>query len=632
MPTSPMSEVIQCLRSAALRREGAELTDGQLLECFVRRREATALEALVRRHGPMVWGVCQRTLRNQHDAEDAFQATFLVLIRKAASIYPRAKVGNWLYGVAHQTALKARATRGKRQLREKSGTEMPEPTVTEQDLWTDLQPLLDREVSRLPEKYRTVIVLCELEGKSGKEASRQLGCPEGTVASRLARARTMLAKRLTTQGLALTGAALGGLLSQKAASAAVPTSVMTSTIKAVTLVAASGAASGLISAKVVALTEGVLKTMLLMKLKTAGAALFVVLCIVALGGWGAIRQTEAAQKEDEKPVNRKAAPTQVASQPKEAKAADLPDKAEPQEPKLRATLKGHKGPVNCVTFSPDGKTLASGGAKTIKLWDVATGKEQATFEGHTAGVPSVAYSPDGKMLASGSADQTIKLWDVKTGKELATLKGHTAPVYPVVFTADGKTLASGSEDNTIKLWDVATGKERTTIKDHTSAVYSLVYSPDGKTLASGSQDKTIKLWDVATGKEQATLKGHTECVYDVAYSPDGKTLASGSWDKTIKLWDVATGKERATLKGHTSMVYAVAYSPDGKTLASGSGFDGPNEIRLWDVATAKELATLKQPTDVVCFLAYSPDGKTLASSSWDDTIMLWEIPVAKREK
>src|SRR5262245_28203325 len=196
MATSPMSEVIRHLRRAVLLREGAGLTDGQLLEDFLSRRDEAALAALVRRHGPMVWGVCRRVLPNYHDAEDAFQATFLVLVRKAASIVPRERVANWLYGVAPQTALKARATAARRKGRERQLTGMPEPAVAEPDHWRDLQPLLDEALSRLPDKYRAVIVLCDLEGKSRTETARQLGCPEGTVAGRLARARAMLAKRL----------------------------------------------------------------------------------------------------------------------------------------------------------------------------------------------------------------------------------------------------------------------------------------------------------------------------------------------------------------------------------------------------------------------------------------------------
>ena len=159
--------LIDRLRRAVLVGAEANLTDGQLLECFVGRRDEAAVAVLVRRHGPMVWGVCRRVLHNHQDAEDAFQATFLVLVRKAASVRPREAVGNWLYGVAHTTALKARATAAKRHAREKQVSEMPEPeAVTEPDPWHGVEPLLDQELSHLPDKYRTVIVLCDLEGKT----------------------------------------------------------------------------------------------------------------------------------------------------------------------------------------------------------------------------------------------------------------------------------------------------------------------------------------------------------------------------------------------------------------------------------------------------------------------------------
>src|SRR5262245_62066008 len=216
MATSSMSQLFQHLCSAARLRTETERTDGQLLDSFAAHSETAALEALVRRHAPMVWGVCRRVLRNHHDAEDAFQATFLVLVRKAASIYPRAKVGNWLYGVAHQTALKARASRSKRAVRERKVADMPEPALPEPTLDNDLQPLLDQELSRLPKKYRTVIVLCDLEGMTKRAAARQLGLPEGTVASRVARARTMLAKRLAAKGVGLSGSVLATALSAEA--------------------------------------------------------------------------------------------------------------------------------------------------------------------------------------------------------------------------------------------------------------------------------------------------------------------------------------------------------------------------------------------------------------------------------
>jgi RNA polymerase sigma factor (sigma-70 family) len=297
MATDQTSEALQHLRRAVLLREGAGLTDGQLLEDYFSHHDEAALAALVLRHGPMVWGVCRRILGNYHDAEDAFQATFLVLVRKAASIAYPALLANWLYGVAHQTALKAKATAARRKERERQVTEMPEPAVAEQGLGHDLQPVLDQELSRLPDKYRAVVVLCDLAGKTRREAARQLGVPEGTVAGQLARARKMLAKRLARRGLGLSGAAVAMVLLQNVASAVVPISVVSNTIQAATVfVAGQGAAGGVISAPVAALTQGVLKTMLWSKLKVATAVLVGVLACVG-GGAVAFLPTAAGQQK-----------------------------------------------------------------------------------------------------------------------------------------------------------------------------------------------------------------------------------------------------------------------------------------------------------------------------------------------
>jgi RNA polymerase sigma factor (sigma-70 family) len=292
-----MSGVIQHL--CRVLGDGAGLTDEALLGDYISRRDEVAFAALVRRHGPMVWGVCRRVLPNYHDAEDAFQATFLVLVRKAASISSRELLANWLYGVAHQTALKARATAAKRTGRERHVSEMPEPAVTQQDQWLDLQPLLDEELSRLPDKYRGVIVLCDLEGKTRKEVAGQLGCAEGTVASRLARARIMLAKRLTQRGVTLSGLGLAAVLAQQA-SAGVPNSMAASTIKAANLLAAGkAAATGAISVNVAALTEGMVKAMLFNKLK-AVVAVVLVLCFLATGASTLFTNRTAAGQDEKK--------------------------------------------------------------------------------------------------------------------------------------------------------------------------------------------------------------------------------------------------------------------------------------------------------------------------------------------
>ena len=248
----------------------------------------------------MVWGVCRRLIRNHQDSEDAFQATFLVLVRKAASIVPRQMVGNWLYGVAYQTAVKARALANRRQAREKQVMEMPESQDMPTDSWPDLQPILDEELTRLPARYRAVIVLCDLEGKTRREAARQLGFPSGTVAGHLARARTLLAKRLTRRGLALSSGSLVAALMQYAASAAVPAAVISSTIQAASVFAAGPVAVGAIPAPVVTLTEGVLKSMLLTKLKVV-LAVVLAASLVGVGVTGLAFQATAGQEKKKSP-------------------------------------------------------------------------------------------------------------------------------------------------------------------------------------------------------------------------------------------------------------------------------------------------------------------------------------------
>jgi RNA polymerase sigma factor (sigma-70 family) len=276
---------------AACGQDGDGMTDGELLTRFLGRRDKVALTALVRRHAPLVWGVCCRILQNRHDAEDAFQATFLVLVRKAASVAPREMVANWLYGVAHRSAVRLRATMAKQNRREKQVEKVPEPGTVEAR-GNDLIPLLDQELNGLPEQFRALIVLCDLEGKTRKDVAKQLGIPEGTVASRLARARVKLSKALARHGLAITVGTLGAVLAQSAAPAAVPASVLTQTIRATSLLATGHQlGSGLISSTIVAHTEGVLKAMFVTKLKsllalglTIGAALVAVAGVGVSGG------------------------------------------------------------------------------------------------------------------------------------------------------------------------------------------------------------------------------------------------------------------------------------------------------------------------------------------------------------
>jgi RNA polymerase sigma factor (sigma-70 family) len=275
MATHPLATLLEYVRQAARPREAD--TDAGLLEAFVRRRDGPALEALVRRHAAMVWGVCRRTLPNHHDAEDAFQATFLVLVRRAASIRSPELLANWLYGVAYTTARKARQVGVKRSNQEGQVPVMPEPPAVESAdplLGAELWPLLDEEISRLPDKFRTAIVLCDLEGRNRAEAARQLGVPEGTVASRVARGRAILARQLARRGITVSGTALAAALCHQAASGSVPAAL---------LAAGEAMAAGAVSSRVADLATEVVAAMVLGKYKAVGVMLLIATLVLSGG-------------------------------------------------------------------------------------------------------------------------------------------------------------------------------------------------------------------------------------------------------------------------------------------------------------------------------------------------------------
>jgi RNA polymerase sigma factor (sigma-70 family) len=265
----------------------AGLAEAQLLERFVRDRDEAAFEALVARYGPMVLGICRRALDDPDDVEDAFQATFLVLVKKANSIRDGDLLGNWLYGVAMRVAARARARGARRRAHEAPGAEEAAVAASGDGERRELRSVLDEEVGRLPEKYRAPIVLCYFQGQTHEEAARRLRWPVGTVRSRMARARDLLRERLTRRGLALPAGLLGSALAAEAASAAVPPALLTSTVKAAMRVAAGEAVTaGAVSAGAVALAEGVARTMSLNKLTVIGTAALAL--GVASGGAGVV--------------------------------------------------------------------------------------------------------------------------------------------------------------------------------------------------------------------------------------------------------------------------------------------------------------------------------------------------------
>lgn len=296
MPDRLQAFVQGIFQTQTVRAKASE-SDGHLLTAYVTGRDEAAFEALARRHAGMVWGVCRRTLGNDHDAEDAFQATFLILSCKAASIKPPSMVGNWLYGVARRAALKARDQRRRRQLKEKQAAYLPDQELTCYSERMELRQVLDKELSRLPAKYRIPIVLCDLEGLSRSTAAQRLGWPEGTVSGRLSRARELLARLLIRRGLGLmAGAGAANLVSSATTSASVSSGFLETVFEAIFERGANALGRESISASATSLAKGVMRSMIYTAITRAAA---VVLLLAALvGGAGlALRPAEAGQQQ-----------------------------------------------------------------------------------------------------------------------------------------------------------------------------------------------------------------------------------------------------------------------------------------------------------------------------------------------
>jgi RNA polymerase sigma factor (sigma-70 family) len=564
MPAATVTGVIRKLRRAVLTRDGADLTDAQLIASFLGYEEG-AFETLLRRHGRMVLGVCRRVLGDSHDAEDAFQATFLVFLRKAASLRSRELLGNWLYGVAYRTALEAKTVRARRRAKETAMMNEPPSQPAAEDRCRELLPLLDRELNRLPEKYRVPIVLCDLEGKSRKEAARQLGWPEGTVSGRLARARTMLARRLSRHGVALSAGALAGFLGQQAA-AEVPRNLAKTTIKILSAVAAGQSATTAVTVPVAALTRGVLNAMLLNKLKlfSACALLFALAGLLALqvlaeppardaaapdsrpNGNALIAAFQGGQKDET--VTKKKPRIYLHAHLKVKRAGD--DDA--QDHRGIIAIDPDTGKWTKITgngysprISPDGETVIfvrhTGGATGIvdsEVWNCDTGGSDNPGKiTDIGGLP--CWSPDGKHLIvnKGKFDKT---WAHTTYRIDAN--GVNAEKLPIPATDE---VDDWSPDGK---W-VATVSDRHPPHGHGYQLY--VMHPDGT-------------------EQRRLTKGGLNCY--PRFSPDSKKLVylRQTAKEGNSIWTVnLDGTDNREILKEEDLVTPdfACWSPDGKRLA-----------------------------------------------------------------
>jgi RNA polymerase sigma factor (sigma-70 family) len=491
--------------------------DAELVHRFVASQDEAAFACLVQRHGPLVLGLCRKLLRQEQDAEDAFQATFLILARRARAIRKQESVGGWLYAVAFRVAHKLRATRARRLAREQPLPDDIAAHGTEDWTWQDVQAAVYAELDRLADKYRAPLLLCYVQGKTRDEAAQQLGWQLGVLRGRLDRGRELLRSRLLRRGLSLSAAPLVlGLGASSTGAALVPALLVSSTITAALGAARTTAAAGVVSAEVAALTEGVLRAMFLNKCKFLAVAL-VTLAVVGAGA-GLISYPTSAQPVG--PAARTTAPPVRASAQAAGQETDL-NKLKQEIGRLRDELRRTqreleraKEEIAALKLQAEVEKLraenereralrraAVKALEEIRLKPANQKKEQNL-------VPlqePKAVSPDGRRLAV-ARDSSLVLLDAETRKELARSQAHKLPITTIAFSPDGKVLASGSQDATVVMVDVATLRQ-IRMFGVPSPVRRVQFSGDGRTLFILQNNGTQHDFDFATGKLISVVAG-----------------------------------------------------------------------------------------------------------------------------
>jgi RNA polymerase sigma factor (sigma-70 family) len=633
MATPSLGAVFQHLRKLVAALPASERPDEQLLQRFVTERDEAAFGILLQRHGPMVLQVCARVLGHVHDVEDAFQATFLVLARKATTIRKPRAVGSWLHGVAYRIANQVKAAGG-----QSAGGKCSEQASVQADpeaelTWREMRVVLDEELQRLPARYRDPLLLCYLEGRTQDEAARQLGWSKSTLRRRLEKARELLRIRLTRLGLSLSAALLGTLLTPTAVSSALPAELMGTTMQAV-LPAAGAQATGLggASLRVTALADGLIRALFVAKLQ---AVTLMVLApgLIATGAGLWVRVVETAQPAPTQPKSG----LQVMIRPPagpvirtDAYGDLLPDGVQVRLGSTRLSM-GNSIHPSAFAFAPDGQKVAAGSDGGIRVWEAATGKTVLCLDAPSGRILSIAFAPGSKLLAAGSRDGTIRLWNLDAGVPLREFRGHEDKVFGLAFSPDGQLLASGSTAGTLRLWKVATGEEYRRLgvpaaESGHSVTWPIAFLADNRTVATRDLRYRIRLWDSASGKELRRLDWLPEPLSAIALAPDGTVVAAAEADRpTIRLWRLASGHELPALRGHRDGIEALAFSANAKALAS-AGVDGT--IRWWEVGTGTEVAQARTDQAACQALAFSPDSRLLASAA-DTTIRLWNSRTGK---
>jgi RNA polymerase sigma factor (sigma-70 family) len=605
----------------------AALPDGELLGRYLEERDESAFAALVERHGPLVLGVCRAMLGHRHDAEDAFQATFLVLARNGRAIRRRDRLASFLHGVAYRVARKARTAAARRQALEARALPVaPAPPVDDLS-WGEGRAILHEELAALPEPLREPLVLCYLEGLTQEAAAGRLGWTATTVKGRLQRGRERLRRRLERRGLGLAALAAAGLTG-----VAVPPALAATVVGAALPVAGAP-----VSAAAAVLARGVSGPLAPAPVRTLTAVL---LLTVALAGGVLLFLRPSADGEPAPPASGQTTPAPEARS--DCYGDPLPEGA---VARLGTVRFNHGDDLNALTFTPDGKTVVSEGGGSLYLWDAATGKQQARF---ATAKPSfddqTTLLPDGKTLLALNQDafdhDTVRAWDLIQGKEVRAVqlpvRRSELSVYRLnAMAPDGRLAVVHSPEN-VRVFDLETTREVYRLPKGRDAVQAVVFAGNDL-LVTADKKQLVEVWESRTGKPVRQFD-HGSPVVVLAASADGRRLATLEHHAdvigrmlardVVHVWDLTTGTQQQTLAARPQRWYVrVRFTPDGKRLLTSSiGSDG-HELTLWDVETGQRVR--EWPGVDVRALAVSPDGGRVAAGAWG-RFDLWDLQTGRR--
>jgi RNA polymerase sigma factor (sigma-70 family) len=596
--------------------------DAVLLDLFRRGQDEAAFAALVARHGPMVFRLCRRMLGDAQAAEDAFQATFLVLARRAAAVRPPEVLAAWLHQVAYRVALKMRGAGVRRRARETSAPDLapadPHPDPLAELSARELLTILDEEMQRLPDVYRLPLIHCCLEGRTQEETASLLGWTPGSVKGRLERGRARLHARLARRGLALTAALAAAEVARCAARAAVSPALAASIAQAGLWFAAGRGAA---FSRAATFAEATLQTMAWRK---ATALAGFLAAVIGVAGAGTLAHQVLADRPSG--AQDQAVPPQ-ASPAEPGRRADADGDALPERAIARLGTLRFRGVRGCLAFAPDGKLLAAAtgpAGERVTLWDAATGREVRQIDG-SATLTELTFSPDGKRLACCTSSGRCRVLDLAGGQELLTTPGSLA-----AFSGDGKVLVTGDTAGNagVRVWDAATGKPLPV--EASGPIGDLALASDGRTAAVIEQadHAVVRIRDLVKGTTVGSIRtAGPDAPHSLSLAPDGKTLATAT-DTAVRLWDVATGKEVRSWgrRGDSRPVFA----PDGKHLAW-TGYDERMGIaRLWVVArNDAEPRAVGEPVNRFELPCFSPDRKVLAVVTDAQAVQLREVANGK---